>query len=631
MRRSTALALVWTLPSVVFVGLTGLVFHAYRIPPPERLDDAERAQMIAPLRAALDDRDPPPCTLAGDASLIITGPASLATIAVTVWSRGHAIARVDAAGAPCAAVADAARALRPLPQLRALAPEVRALARIQVDVIHGHAPLGAGNWLFAKLAVPGTADMLAINSGIEGIGAEAGEHTVYMLPHELVAAKLLATQRPSDEMPDFAMGVDLKRIGATLAMRAGSREQIRIDHLFRFRTDTFVEAADHARTLQLVRGVPAAPSLTSQALREAALAGARYLVDHLAPSGRFIYEHDLVSGRKTDPEHGDYSMPRHGGTTYFLAQIYRITKAPWLREPIERALAHLVDLLGRGRCGGALPDGTAFDCVLDRNDKVAALGSTALVVVALAEYQRATGDARYLPIATKLAAWLRFMQRPDGSFRHRYDPVTRKPDEHAQELYYSGEAALALARMYVITGDRAYADAAERGIDWLVDFYDFFLGGFFYGEEHWTCIAAEAIWPTVAKPKYDDFCRGYGAFLRQEQAAPGEMPDEDDLAGSYDGSPFVMPFNTPAGSRTEAMISAYLLGEHHGDPDPQIRAQIRAALQYALGQQLSPDSDFAAVGDADGGMPASPIDRSVRIDYVQHVCSAMIRASEMTW
>ena len=27
-------------------------------------------------------------------------------------------------------------------------------------------------------------------------------------------------------------------------------------------------------------------------------------------------------------------------------------------------------------------------------------------------------------------------------------------------------------------------------------------------------------------------------------------------------------------------------------------------------------------------MPGSPIDRNVRIDYVQHVCSAMIRASE---
>src|SRR5262249_5203620 len=168
-----------------------------------------------------------------------------------------------------------------------------------------------------------------------------------------------------------------------------------------------------------------------------------------------------------------YSMPRHTGTTYFLAELYRITKEPWLLEPIERAFAHLADLLAQGSCGGTLPDGTAFDCVIDRGESVAQLGSTALAVVALAEYQRATGDAHYLPLATKLTAWILSMQRPDGSFRHLYDVRTRTPDDKAQLLYYSGEAALALARMHAITGEARYAAAAGRALDWLVDWYDF--------------------------------------------------------------------------------------------------------------------------------------------------------------
>jgi hypothetical protein len=275
-----------------------------------------------------------------------------------------------------------------------------------------------------------------------------------------------------------------------------------------------------------------------------------------------------------------------------------------------------------------LPDGTAFDCVLDRGELTAQLGSTALAVVALAEYQRATGDRRYLALATKLSAWLLYMQRGNGSFRHLYDVKTRTPDEATELLYYSGEAALALARMHAITGDARYATATERALDWLVAWYDFFMGGFFYGEEHWTCIAAEAIWPAVQRDRYMTFCHGYGAFLRAQQAEPGEHPDEDDYAGSYAVTPFVVPFNTPAGSRTEAMISAYLLGKHHGAPDRQIAGQIRAALQYVLGQQIRPDSDFDVVGQGDGAVPATPIDRNVRIDYVQHVCSAMIRASE---
>src|SRR5262249_55873284 len=156
------------------------------------------------------------------------------------------------------------------------------------------------------------------------------------------------------------------------------------------------------------------------------------LVAHLAPNGRYIYEHDVANGQQTDPKSPSYSMPRHAGTTYFLAELYRITKEPWLREPIERAFAHLGELMSNGRCAAKLPDGTPYDCVMDRHERVAQLGSTALAVVALAEYQRATGDSRYFPTAEKLAAWILWMQREDGSFRHVYDPITRQPDDKAQ-------------------------------------------------------------------------------------------------------------------------------------------------------------------------------------------------------
>ncbi len=153
------------------------------------------------------------------------------------------------------------------------------------------------------------------------------------------------------------------------------------------------------------------------------------------------------------------------------------------------------------------------------------------------------------------------------------------------------------------------------------------MGGFFYGEEHWTCIAAEAVYPAVHKDSYRRFCNGYAAFLRTQQPLPGELRDQEDWAGSYNFTPFLVPHNTPAGSRTESMISAYLLGTYDDQPEPAIRAQIEAALRYALGQQIRAESDFYAAQNmtAIGAVPGTPIDRSVRIDYVQHVCSAMIR------
>jgi hypothetical protein len=630
-RRTRLLIAVWTLPSAICLLATALVYGAFRISPPDRLDAAARSRVMASLRTALDGSPATPPT--PDLHRPLAGP-----LIATVWSHGKSVARIDATGADLAtATTAAATALRDSADVRALSPADRSAARLQVDLVTGTGPLAGGSWLFDHLAIPGIADMLAINPGVEGIGADVAGKKILLLPHELVGSKLLAAKRPSDAMPDFAIGADLARIRQLLSTRAGDAA-IGLDALYRFRTDSFVEPPDHTGAsagapLPLTRGLPPAPRLSSKTLREAALRGGRYLVAHLAPNGRYVYEHDLWTGTATDAMRGAgaYSMPRHAGTTYFLAELYRITRESWLREPIERAFAHLADLLAKGGCAGILPDGTPFDCVIDRDESVAQLGSTALAVVALAEYQRATDDHRYLALAQKLTAWLVYMQRPDGSFRHLYDVKTRTPNETAELLYYSGEAALALARMYAITSDARYAAATQRALDWLVDWYDFFMGGFIYGEEHWTCIAAEAIWPAVQRDKYMAFCHGYGAFLRAQQAAPGDFPDEDDYAGSYNLTPFVVPFNTPAGSRTEAMISAYLLGQHHGAPDPEVAAQIRAALQYVLGQQIRPEADFDVIGQGDGAIPATPIDRNIRIDYVQHTCSAMIRASQLDW
>jgi hypothetical protein len=637
-KRTIALVLVWTLPSALFLAVTAIVFDAYRIPPPDRIGGDVRSSVIAQLREALEGKPETAHPTGGrdpDGSLhaiVVDGP-----VVATVWAGGKQLAQVAQEATNLGAATNGlAKQLRAHPAIAKLSVGDREKARIQIDIVTGTGPLGGEHWLFDRLAVPGIEDMLAINPGVEGIGVTIDGKTTVVLPHELVSAKLLAAKKPSQALADFAMGVDLEKIRALVGARANARGGVAADQLFRFRTDTFVELPLEMRTagtgpstpLALYRGIPDAPQLSGKALRAAALEGGRYLIAHLASNGRYIYEHDLSTGSQTDVRSSSYSMPRHAGTTYFLAELYRISKEEWLREPIERAFAHLAELMKNGRCKNTLPDGIEIDCVIDRTEKIATLGSTALTVVALAEYQRATGDKRYEPTATRLAAFILWMQRDDGSFRHRYDPATKKADDEAQDLYYSGEAALALARMHVVTGDPKYAIATEKALDWLVGWYDFFMGGFFYGEEHWTCIASEAAFPAVKNPAYRDFCHGYGKFLRNQQPNSGEHPDEDDLAGSYNFTPFLMPNNTPAGSRTEAMVSAYLLGKHFGTPDPEVREQIRAALQYVLGQQIRPENDFNVVGPGRGGLPGSPIDRNVRIDFVQHVCSAFIRASE---
>ena len=195
MKRGWWLLIVWTVPSAVLLAVTAIVFSAYRIAPPERLDDGDRTRVMTTLRAALSDQDPPHCDVhrAGD------------TVGVTVWADGRIAIRVDGRGADLGAAVDAAAAaLRARPQIKTM-PRITD-ARIQVDVISGHAPLGDTEVLMRSLALPGVASLLALNPGVDGIGATGGDKTALVLPHELVMAKLLSTKRPSESISCTSSG-----------------------------------------------------------------------------------------------------------------------------------------------------------------------------------------------------------------------------------------------------------------------------------------------------------------------------------------------------------------------------------------------------------------------------------------
>jgi hypothetical protein len=621
-RRRIALVATMVAPSALMLALAAAVTARYRIPPPERLGPEARAAAMAPLRAALDGEQP----VRPEHPELERGLQDRGPVVVTVWDRGRLAARVAGRGDRLAdAIVKAAEELAGS-RFAGRPEKVRRAARLQIDVVTGRGAL-LGD-------VPGLR-YLVLQPGVDGLAAEAGGQEYLLLPSDLVRHRLLNTERPLPFLPDFFLGFD--RIGAErhLASEAGlpldSWQVLDRRHL-RVRTDSFVEAPNGERDrppLELTRGVPPPPELTAEELRRSAIAGGQYLVRHLAANGRYIYERHLGTGRGTDPTRPrPYSLPRHAGTTYFLAELYRLTGEEFLREPIERAFRHFAELVEDGGCTGRTADGAEFACVRQAEDRFAGLGSTALAVVALVEYRRATDDGRYDALARSMAEWILLMQRPDGSFRHRYDVAARLPDEDAYLLYFSGEAALALARMHEVYGDERYRDATERALDDLVGWYDFFGGGFFYGEEHWTCIAAEAAWPALKHDRYRSFCDGYGEFLRRHQIQPGDFDELADQVGNYGVSPFIIPNNTPVGSRSEALISAYLLGSYHGRPSEPLRRQILRSMAFALGQEVTADSAFwvPSAATALGAMPASPVDPTVRIDYVQHVGSAMIRA-----
>jgi hypothetical protein len=453
---------------------------------------------------------------------------------------------------------------------------------------------------------------LSIVAGRDGVKGTLGGRNAYVTADDLLSRQ------------GYDHGISVPGLGLTL----GTDAQL-VQALLAERLGTTVPELRAKGTLRRIRttrvaGIPDEPyaatkpeGVTPDLLRGAAIDLALFLAHGVGPDGRFRYIIDAPTGR-TLP---GYDWPRHAGATYFLAQATTLTPDPQIRAAALRSGTYLRDhatvACGPLRCVGA-------DAVVD-------LGSSALALIAMNEIARTLDPAFRAPVV-ELAAFLRSQQRPDGEFMHQYDRRSSRPVD-IQLLYYSGEATLALARAFALTGDTADLEAARRGLAHLVGpAWSFFGDRYYFGEEHWTCQAMSELWDHAPSPGALDFCVRWRAYDAKMMYAPGESPFDAD--GAFGVGPVVTPRFTPVASRTEAGV-ATLEAMIKANADPAARdalaSQLRRSFALLLRQQLRPGlvhlfADRAAVF---GGMPGSSVDWQLRIDYAQHAGSAMLRAAEL--
>ena len=602
----------------VALGLVALwlgVWAWARLPSVAPLTDEERAALMRALRS-------------GEVRGLernFAGP-----LIVTAYDGGRPVQRVRTDGPRLAdAVAQAARALG-----KTHLPEG---ARLEADVVLARAPLLT--WPEALLAV-------GFDPGVDGVGAEGGGQEALLTASDLLADDLLSAHAPLPGM-EFTLGADTRSILRRLESELGLPRR-KWTRAFRFRADISVEPADaaaRARTpsFRVWRGnpVPAtgqARALTKEALHAAAVAGGRYLLGHQRFDGTFDYEYWVGRDQVVS---GPYSLPRHAGAAWLFAQLYNATKEPAFLDGSRRALGWLWAEEPPG-CDRA---SEGLECVGEHEDATVDLGAAALATIALAELmrvspeERAAGEAR----ARRLARFILSMQKPGGDFCHLYTPQTGTRDEKQKLLYYSGEAAFALARLLSVPGlkpDEAWAPALDRALDYLTgEQYANLAGQFFFLEDHWTCMAADAGWdqlPDEHRRRYARFCGEFVAFLGRTQYRPGEsiVAAQPDFAGAYGFSPLLPPHGTPVGSRSETTLSTLGLQERSGAPAEvraRTRAQLEAGLRFLLAHQLDDDDAWLMPepGRARGGFLMSDVTRYIRIDFVQHACSAMLRSETL--
>jgi hypothetical protein len=346
--------------------------------------------------------------------------------------------------------------------------------------------------------------------------------------------------------------------------------------------------------------------------RDAAAFGGMYLAQAVNEQGRFTYQFDP----RTTLVPPKYNMLRHSGSIYAMLELYRVTHDADLLAAVERAIDYLLRQVRDLSVGEQ-----RVKVVEERGD--VKIGGNALAILALVEYQHATGDDRHLPLARMLAQYLVATQADDGHFLIHKLLVPEGRDSGFVSEYYPGEAIFALMRLYGIDNDPRWLRCAAANADYLIDIRDAGKPVEELLPDHWLLYGLDVL--HRARP--DD--RYLTHAIKVSRAVRLDQHD----AGPWIGGFFDPARSTPTATRVEGLVAAHRLLRDfgHADEAAQIAEAIDRGAAFVQRCQIGPDlAMFYPMPQRTlGGVTASLDDPMIRIDFVQHAISAWLGAADI--
>ncbi|QWK79581.1 hypothetical protein [Ochrobactrum sp. BTU1] len=219
--------------------------------------------------------------------------------------------------------------------------------------------------------------------------------------------------------------------------------------------------------------------------------GSRFLETQVGEDGRFIYGwHPCF-----DNQIKTYNTLRHTSTLYAMLEAFEITKDQALKEAIERGLQHLTSKLIKT----VEQEGRELAFLTEDNGEIK-LGGNAVCLLALVKYSELTGTERYLSLLQKLALGIVYMQdQESGKFSHVLNYPSLSIKEPFRIIYYDGEAAFGLMRLYSLTGDARWLQAVEKAFDYFIE------ADHWQAHDHWLSYAVNELTRYRPEQKYYAF------------------------------------------------------------------------------------------------------------------------------
>ncbi|URL06562.1 UDP-N-acetylmuramoyl-tripeptide--D-alanyl-D-alanine ligase [Avibacterium sp. 21-595] len=216
-----------------------------------------------------------------------------------------------------------------------------------------------------------------------------------------------------------------------------------------------------------------------------------------------------------------YNTLRHTSSTYALLEGYEAYRQQVedgvvivdehifieIKQQIDKALDYLLTQ--------SIRDYGEKSYVIDTGNEIK-LGANAVAILALTKYLIVFPDTphknHYLMLCEKLAYGICAMQKENGAFIHVLNANDLSVKEENRIIYYDGEAAFGLMRLYGLTKDK-------RWLDCVVNAFDYFIANKHEkAHDHWLSYCSNELVKYVPEKKYFAFAvrnvAGYISFIR---------------------------------------------------------------------------------------------------------------------
>lgn len=213
-----------------------------------------------------------------------------------------------------------------------------------------------------------------------------------------------------------------------------------------------------------------------------------YLSNQLDLNGKFEYGvfpvyHKIIPG---------YNILRHASSIWSLVCAYRITGDRYILKQVESALGYLVKHSFYKYKKPREEENTAF--IADLEKKEVKLGGNAVAIIVFTEYMKVTGSDKYKKLCVELGnGILELLDTETGEFSHVLSIPSLELKDKMRTVYYDGEAVFALSRLYGLTEDKRWLDAASAAVE------RFIREDYTKHRDHWVAYALNEI--TKYKPE----------------------------------------------------------------------------------------------------------------------------------